>query len=56
MRERVRSHNRQDCWLRHSKGGLISFSANYTPDLPAEDRAQMEALIREETRPPCGEG
>ncbi|MEX2030713.1 MAG: hypothetical protein WD906_07070 [Anaerolineales bacterium] len=52
----VRGHSRQDCWLRHSKGGLISFSAYYTPDLPAEVRAQMEGLIREELNPPCGLG
>lgn len=56
VQERVRSHERTDCWLRHSKGGLISFSAYYTPDLPAEARVQLEALIREQTQPACGEG
>lgn len=50
----VRGHARQDCWLRHSKGGLISFSAYYTPDLPAEYRAQLERMIREDAKPPCG--
>ena len=54
VRERVRSHDRQDCWLRHSKGGLISFSAYYTPELPAEYRTQLERMIREDTKPPCG--
>src|SRR3989304_1438541 len=56
VQDRVRTHERQDCWLRHSKGGLITFSVYYTPDQPAEVRVHLEALIREETRPPCGSG
>lgn len=56
VQDRVLDHERKPCWMAHTHGGLIVFSAFYTPDLPEDSRAAMSRLIRETTKPPCGEG
>ena len=56
VQDGVRDHARNSCWMERSHGGLIVFSVFYTPNLAEESRAAMARLIRETTKPPCGEG
>lgn len=55
VRARVLSHDRKDCWTRHGAGGILYYSATYTPHLQQPGRMEIERAIRSAAKPLCGE-
>ena len=53
VKERVKNHDRADCWERN-RSGTIYYSATYTPNLQQTKRIEIEGKIRRLTNPPCG--
>lgn len=54
VKTRVGSHDRRPCWERHRQGTLgvaVLYTAGWTP----QQRRALEAKIREEYNPPCGQ-
>ena len=54
VQERVKTHDRADCWSRECSG-TIHYAATYTPNLQQPRRKQIEQRIRQLANPPCGE-
>ena len=51
IRDRVKDHDRKDCWHQQSIG-QIKYAAHYTDE---HEREGLERHIRWEHEPPCGE-
>lgn len=54
LRSRVTNHDRQGCWTRNRQGTL-GVAAYYTPGWSDEQRRALEAKIRADYNPTCGE-
>lgn len=54
VRSRVETHDRQNCWQRHSRGRL-KVAVYYTPYLQQSGRREIEQEIRGQYSVPCGE-
>jgi hypothetical protein len=54
VKERVKNHDRSDCWARNCRG-TIYYSATYTPSAQQPGRLAIEQHVRAVARPPCGE-
>jgi len=54
VKERVKNHDRKDCWTKNCKGTL-TVSVLYTPNLKQEGRKEIEQELRDDYNPPCGE-
>ena len=53
VKERVKNHDRADCW-EDKRSGTIYYSATYTPNLQQAERMQIEQNIRKLANPLCG--
>lgn len=53
VKERVKNHDRTDCWAQNCSG-IICYSATYTPNRQQTKRIEIEERIRKLTNPPCG--
>lgn len=53
VKERVKTHDRADCW-ENKCSGTIYYSATYTPNLQQAERMKIEQRIRNLANPPCG--
>lgn len=53
VRERVETHDRQNCW-NHNCAGALGCAVYYTFDLQQAGRRQIEQAIRNQYSPPCG--
>ncbi len=54
VRQRLIVHDRKDCWKRHCKG-TIYYSARLMPLSDKAERIKVEASIRDQAVPLCGE-
>lgn len=54
VRTRVETHDRENCWRRHSQGRL-GVAVYYTPHLQQPGRREIEQGIRNQYQVPCGE-
>lgn len=54
VRDRVQRHERAACWDRECAASM-RFGAYYAPDADQQVRREIEARIRRELRPPCGD-
>lgn len=56
IRERIASHDREDCWKEHAAGGQLAFFHYVTNDGPDSSfrRGTIEYLIRHNEDLPCG--
>lgn len=54
VQDRVRNHEHTDCWKEHCKG-TIYYSAVYTPNFLESVRKDLQAVLRENENPLCGE-
>jgi hypothetical protein len=52
VKERVKNHDRTDCWSRNCSG-TIYYSATYTPNLQQAGRMKIEEKIRQLADPLC---
>ena len=55
VRERVMTHDREDCWKTNCRGGVIHYSAHYMPNSTETERVLVEQTIRQQANPICGE-
>ena len=53
IQERVKTHDRKDCWERECKDGTIKY-AQYKTNIDQEEREKIEKEIRDAVDPPCG--
>jgi len=53
VKERVKNHDRADCWEDKCLG-TIYYTATYTPHLQQAERMQIEQRIRNLANPLCG--
>lgn len=53
VKERVKNHDRSDCW-ENKCSGTIYYSAIYKPILQQAERMQIEERIRNLANPLCG--
>lgn len=54
VKQRVKTHDREPQWKRHCNGTLY-YSATYTANLQQSGRREIEAAIRAQAKPPCGD-
>ncbi len=52
VKERVKNHDRADCWSRNCSG-TIYYSATYTPNFQQGERMEIEERIRNLENPTC---
>lgn len=55
VRERLKSHERSDCWFDNCFREQVRYSATYTHNLPEGERIRIEQLIRQLAKPLCSE-
>ena len=53
VKERVKNHDRDNCW-KSNCSGTIYYTATYTPNLQPEERTKIEQKIRNLANPLCG--
>jgi hypothetical protein len=53
VKARLSNHERATCWRKYCTD-FLQYSATYTPGMSADGRRQIEALIRQAEKPPCG--
>jgi hypothetical protein len=53
IKERIKTHDRKDCWTKNCKG-IICIAVMYTPDKTQEQRCAIESDIRGLYKPVCG--
>lgn len=54
VRDRIDNHDRRPCWSRNRQGSL-GVAVLYTPGWSDLQRRLLEARIRDQYQPPCGE-
>lgn len=54
VRGRVEHHDRQSCW-RQNCSATVTVAVLYTPGLRADQRRAIEAELRGQFQPACGE-
>ena len=53
IQDRIKKHDRKDCWEKECKDGEIIYS-EYRTNVSKEKRMEIEKEIREKEDPPCG--
>ena len=53
IQDRVKKHDRKDCWKKECKTGSLRY-AQYTTKVGEDERRKIEKKIRDDEDPPCG--
>ena len=54
IQERVKTHDRKDCWEDECEEGKIRYAYLRTPGKSKSEREEIEKDIRDKEDPPCG--